>query len=1522
MRQQNWADPVPYDFLSRILGGGAFTLKATIVNNGLSLTCKALIDTGADGYLFISLNFAKRVLKLLQPRQITGFQPYPVGGYDRKTSQTVDVALQTAFRIDGRTELNAPLMVLDMHHDMIVGLKWFTHHKVNIIPSERRLEFPEGWGRGPKPTDIPMDADGHQQRQVHWDEDAQRRDQAMDLEDKRRRDGRQPRQLEPAASKRLSSPPPSPTVEDESEPESDSDPEEETPTGPPRVENTERRWTRPCGDPDPMKNPEWVAWQAETRWVNEVVDYFKHEYTEEDSDLNHEPSPTLTQEYLSEADLLPKASKLSENPMYTPKASPSLPRPTVGTRRDQDTGLRQMEALLSGLQVKPSPFGTRDAEGCPEVKLVEKPTTYEQFGRTYVLRRGNVGFYKHFIDVAVIGAVAFSRLAHENPLGNPIDVTTLHEIDKLILDRKEERLTEQLPHDEDALREAAFKLVPPEYHDELRNFSKHDSDILAPHRYIDHKIKLQDGVNPESLGFSGLYKMSLEELEAARKYITENLKKGFIESSNAPWAAPVLMAKKADGGLRFCVDYRKLNALSKRDVYPLPLIDETLAQISKAKIFTKIDIRQAFHRIRLAEGDEDLTTFRLRYGSFKYKVLPFGLSNGPSTFQRFINDTLREHLDEFCHAYIDDILIFSNSLKEHKGHVKWVLQRLREAGLQADLKKCEFHVTQTKYLGFIIGVNGVSPDPDKIMAIREWEPPSSVKEVQAFLGFANFYRRFIQNYSRIAKPLTDLTRKQEPWQWGVAQQSAFDGLRLSLMSAPLLRYFDHSLETRVETDASGGVLAAVMSQRQEDDDDWHPVAFWSKTMNGPELNYAIHDKELMAIVKSLEAWRSELEGLQRATPFEVITDHRALEYFMTKRLLNSRQANWADLLSRYHFVITYRPGADNTIADSLTRKAQELRTLKSRKEDERTMAIFKELDKSAGTASLFVLDDQLTSSDPLSPQLNSLVSNLCLLDSDADPPPLSGVLLADALLQANQTDPALEVFRQRARDGSPHWSTVGGKYTLFKGRLVVSATDHLRTRVIEELHARITAAHPGKSKTRRSVASKYWWPALHGDVDIYVNNCLCRSAKHPRDKTPGFLHPIPVPLRPWHHVVIDFCEMPLTKSGKNNTFNIIDKFSKETWSTACDKAATSKDVAWMYYMGPLRAHGLPLSVGSDRGPQFVSDFTDELSKILGMKWKPSSSGHSQSAGQIENYHEWMQQRLRLYTSHYQNNWDLALPAMDVAQASTPHDALGGMSPFEVTHGFSMPLGFDWEHCTNLTKLPAKERLNRKEAQEMAATFKQYVEVARKCLLQSQDRMVKQANKHRREPDFGVGDKVFIIKKIWSTDRPSEKLNYPLTQQSFRILAMKGFSYELEVPPSWRATTVFHADRLRLDPDNPLPGQEYARPDAELIDEEEEWEVDQILSSRLHYGRLQYQVQWRGWDPDPEYYDAREFKNAPDAIAAFHEKNPDCEGPPLRLAVWAAAWVADKSDPDHEDDNKVADRKGIVKLRRSARLRTK
>ena len=434
---------------------------------------------------------------------------------------------------------------------------------------------------------------------------------------------------------------------------------------------------------------------------------------------------------------------------------------------------------------------------------------------------------------------------------------------------------------EPELRVIATRLPQP-YHDFLGVFSRRAADALPPHRLYDHKIELVENV---SMGYGPLYSQSSEELKLVKQYLIENLDKGLIEHSQAPCSSPVLFVKKPNGGMRLCIDYRKLNAITKKDRYPLPLIDETLARPGSTKIFTKLDIRQGFHPIRMNPESEELTTFRTRYGAYKYKVLPFGLTNEPATFQRYINDILFVYLDVFCTAYLDDILIYSNDIAKHNGHVKLILQKLNDAGLQADINKCEFNVTKTRYLGFIISTKGISVDPDKVLAIRDWLPPRNVKSVQSFQGFCNFYRRFIRDYGIISKPLNKLTHKGTEFIFTKECINAFMELKNRLVSAPVLVHYNPKSRSQIETDASEGVIASVLSQLGSDDQ-WHPVSYFSKTMTPAELNYEIHDKEMLAIVRSFKQWRAELHS----SPFKlyVFTDHRALEYFMTSKVLKAR----------------------------------------------------------------------------------------------------------------------------------------------------------------------------------------------------------------------------------------------------------------------------------------------------------------------------------------------------------------------------------------------------------------------------------------------------------------------------------------------------------------------------------------------------------------------------------------------------------------------------------------------------------
>src|SRR5208282_3751563 len=848
------------------------------------------------------------------------------------------------------------------------------------------------------------------------------------------------------------------------------------------------------------------------------------------------------------------------------------------------------------------------------------------------------------VNICLIGPVGFQR--NQASPGAIIFITSLCEIDQLIQEKQE-----TLPDPELTDEELVDRKLPAQYKDFQGVFSKAASNRLPPHRPYDHKIELEQSKDLD-LAFSPLRQQTAEELLATKKYIVENLGNGFIEPSQAPFAAPILFVRKADGSLRLCIDFRKLNNLTKKDRYPLPLLDETLARMGNARIFTKLDIRQAFHRIHMHPDSEDLTTFRTRYGTYKCKVMPFGLTNGPATWQRFMNDTLFDHLDDFCTAYLDDIMIYSKNEQEHEEHVQKVLDRLRSAGLQADIRKSEFHVTRTKYLGFIISTDGIEADPEKTAVISQWQPPRTVRGIQSFLGFCNFYRRFIQGYSQIARPLNRLVRKDQPFNFDKNCWDAFETLKERLISAPVLIHYDRDLPIQLETDASDGVVAGVLSQYK--DDRWHPVAYYSRTMIAAELNYPIHDKELLAIIACFVHWRVELVGTPQA--IRVISDHQALEYFMSTKALTARQARWADTLSQHSFQIQYQPGTPKR-ADALTRREQDIDGLALEKVSLRTQTLLKSEN----------LDPRIVSELPEASRISSVETP----DRDFD--------LIDSLLQANRTNEALQEYRDKAQlpDQGNDWTLENGLLT-YQDRLVVPEETNLRTRLIKEVHAQRATAHPGRTKTTKILCDRYYWPGMTKDIAQFVRNCDdCRRASIPRDKTPGLLKPLPIPERPWQHISMDFHEMPLDRNGYNMVLVLVDCFGKRPLTFPCRKTITAKELAQLYIDVPYRIYGPPVTIVSDRGPQFISAFWKEFTGILGIKLKLSTAYHPQTDGQTEIVNQYLDQRLRPFVNYFQDNWSELLPIMDYAGATLPHSSTG-FAPIQLEMGYLPRTSFDWD----------------------------------------------------------------------------------------------------------------------------------------------------------------------------------------------------------------------------------------------------
>ncbi|KAJ1038199.1 hypothetical protein NDA10_006578 [Ustilago hordei] len=381
----------------------------------------------------------------------------------------------------------------------------------------------------------------------------------------------------------------------------------------------------------------------------------------------------------------------------------------------------------------------------------------------------------------------------------------------------------------------------------------------------------------------------------------------------------VLFVPKKDGGLRLCVDYRGLNEITVKNRAPLPFIEEQLFLLRKARIYTKLDLRAAYNLIQIAKGDEWKTAFGTQLGLYEYLVMPFGLANAPAHFQSFINNIFRDIIGVYVVVYLDDFLIFSDTEEVHVKHVTEVLTHLRSNRLFAKLSKCEFHTKTVEFLGYIIKPMGIEMDPEKVCTVKEWPMLESIHDIQRFLGFANFYRRFIAHFACIAKPLTSLVKPIEQFkkfELPEEAQQAFHKLIQAFTSAGVLQHFNYHLPTRLETDASDFAIAGVL--KQEHEGRWHPVAFHSRKMSSAKKNYEIHDKELLAVVACLTQWRHMLAGLP--SQLVILTDHEALKYFKSQRCITGQQARWAILLADFDFILQYQPGDKGGEPDAFTRR--------------------------------------------------------------------------------------------------------------------------------------------------------------------------------------------------------------------------------------------------------------------------------------------------------------------------------------------------------------------------------------------------------------------------------------------------------------------------------------------------------------------------------------------------------------------------------------------------------------------------
>ena len=973
--------------------------------------------------------------------------------------------------------------------------------------------------------------------------------------------------------------------------------------------------------------------------------------------------------------------------------------------------------------------------------------------------------------------------------------------------------------------------VPSDYHSFLDVFSKKSADQLPDHRPYDHHIPLEEGGMPP---WGPIYSLSETELAALREYLDENLKKGFIVPSESPAGAPILFVKKKDGSLRLCVDYRGINKITIKNRYPLPLISELLDRLRTAKVFSKIDLRGAYNLLRIKHGEEWKTAFRTRYGLFEYKVMPFGLTNAPASFQHLMNHNFRDMLDQHVIVYLDDILIFSPDINTHRQHVQQVLQRLRTTGLYAKAEKCEFHTTSVEFLGFLITPKGISMDLKKVQTILDWPIPTNLSELRSLLGFCNFYRRFIKNYSSIVTPLTQLTKKDAPFTWAKKQQQAVDTLKKAFTSADLLRHFDPDKQLVLETDASDYAIAGILSI--EEDGKLSPLAFMSRKMLPAKLNYEIHDKEMLAIVSSFKEWRHYLEGAN--IPVKVYTDHRSLEYFTTSKQLNRRQARWSEYLADFTFTITYRPGVQGTKPDALTRRSD-------------------------------VHPHQRGSS--LNPDINpqnfqTLLKSGQYLGSASISMDVTSSI-KDQLRTGLRTDGTAEEFIEKANTPSDQHPFTLDQDGLLRhnAHFFVPSTDNLRLLLTKEHHDSLLAGHPGRRKTLQLLQRHYWWPAMKTFVNDYVDTCdLCCRTKARRHQPYGELKSLPIPPYPWSSISMDLIEFLPTSDGYNSILVVVDRLTKMAIFIPTTTNLDAEELAQLYITHVFSKHGLPQSIVSDRGSEFTSRFWRAFTTLLRIDLHLSTAFHPETDGQTERVNQVLEQYLRLYSDYQQTQWAKLLPLAEFAYNNAPHSTTT-VSPFFANKGYNPRSTFG----------PSDSPVNSPTAHSFTVDLSKLHEFLQDEIKKANEASAQAFDRNRSDnPNFSVGDKVWLSTKHIKTTRPAKKLDHRYLGP-FRISEkISSHAYRLALPTSMRIHDVFHVQLLEPFNSNTIPNCIQSPPPPIEVEGQKEYEVEAILDSKVNRRFTEprrYLIKWIGYD-DMTWEPPSNLGNAADILAEYNKQH--------------------------------------------------